>query len=219
MNANWFKEIYYGHTTLPQHNELSKKLISTAKPSQAPWFINVVGTVGSGKSTVSKAFSESIETPHTLVRLDAVMEAYPEYHRDINEIGEERAFLKWEPIAWATGFDIMAAVTAMYGNIIFELSGSNLSHPKFLAGLKQHGYKTCMTLVNTSIEVCKARAQQRALVTTRHVPPNYINDRYEAILTLKPKYKEITDLYIEIQNDMDIPITIPVDLLNFILAN
>jgi predicted kinase len=63
--------------------------------------------------------------------------------------------------------------------------------------LKNIGYDTAMIWVNTTLETSQARAEKRK----RKVPPEIIEQLYNAIQKVKPKYKSMFDVFIEVNNN------------------
>lgn len=199
-SPHWFARCRYGPDAPVEHNALTRRLRRGATGGRGPWLLNVAGTVGSGKSTLIRRLHALIRENHSVVQLDAIMEAYPSYRADLSARGAERAFARWERTAWATGFDVMAGLTRRRRSILLELSASHPSHPGFLAAFSRHGYRTCMILLNAPEATCELRARRRLKTDGRHVPPDYVASRRRKILRLRPRYRKLVDLYLEIDD-------------------
>ena len=102
---------------------------------------------------------------YIFVSFDAIMEAHPQYQKDVKELGAIKAFQKWEIPARIAGYELLRRAVATKKNIFFDHSGAPKCHQNLLKDIKKHGYKTEMYYIYCSPELAVQRAQARELET------------------------------------------------------
>ena len=173
------------------------EFLNNTEPSEQPEFVHMLGIPGAGKSTFyqknAKQFSNYI-----FISFDAIMEAHPQYQKDIKELGSVEAFNKWEIPARIAGYELLFRAIKAKKNIFLDHGGTPKCHQELLLKVKQLGYKTKIYYIFCPIEVAIARTKTREAITKRHTPVNIITDRAKIIETNLEIYKSITDEFISV---------------------
>ena len=170
------------------------------KPSvEHPCLVHMLGIPASGKSTFYQNNKDNKYKDFVFVSFDFVMEAHPQYHKDVNTLGSIEAFAKWELPARIAGYELLRRAVELKKNIFFDHSGAPKCHQELLQNVKNLGYKTEMYYIYCSPEVAIERAKARELITKRHTPQKLIIERVEMVEKNKEIYKKIVDVFVEVR--------------------
>ena len=178
--------------------EIICKYLSGISSSDYPSFVHMLGIPAAGKSTFYKNNRDKFKD-YIFVSFDAIMEAHPQYQKDVKELGSVEAFKKWEIPARVAGYELLRRAVAAKKNVFFDHSGAPQCHQDLLKNIKKQGYKTEMYYIYCSQELAVQRAQARELETKRHTPVNLITERIESIEKSIETYKTIVDKFVSIK--------------------
>jgi predicted ABC-type ATPase len=208
--SDWFAD-YRTTLNLPiEHTDFTNDILARSTTHAKPWFLNIAGVPGSGKSTMLgllKNHPDIAAFNPAIVVLDRMMENEPAYLKALQERGSEAAYAEREMIVRATGFDLMRQLTEKRACFIFEYSGADDTFHGFLDTLKnKHGYKTARIELVADAETCTARVMERTQKTGHHVPLDFIARRIAILNEKRAAYQVIVSHYAMVDNSADVPL-------------
>lgn len=178
---------------------IKKKACSSVTKEDNPRFVHLCGIPGSGKSSYAK--SKLQELPNTfLLRFDEVMESLSGYQRDLEQKGPAQAFALWEIPARILGYHLLISLVEGKRNILFDHSAAFHTHIELIKSLKSLGYTVEMHRLPCELETAKQRVRQRNFQSSRHTPERLVEERYTMLETLVPRYRELVDLFIDVES-------------------
>ncbi|MCF7865003.1 MAG: zeta toxin family protein [Candidatus Pacebacteria bacterium] len=174
--------------------------IKKYKSSDHPYWIQIMGIPGSGKTTLVQMIKKALNDSHlyTLAAFDEYMEQIPDYHLERNRV---QAFTKYEAPARAAGFKIFEELIERKVNVLFEHSTVFPAVKDLMYFIKQSGYTFILIRVTTDTGIAKNRVKKREKRTKRHVPESLIDER--AIVTAErwDELSKISDAQFSIENN------------------
>jgi predicted ABC-type ATPase len=174
------------------------------RKQKPPKLIGFAGGPGSGKSFLYEEMKAKGQLPVDAVihDPDLVMEAIPQYMEEALRDPME-AFKKWELPARQLANDIlMKALLAGY-NIIYIRTFALSDSLNFVRAAKTLGYQFELHLVTCDLEVALSRAKEREKQTKRHIPPEILAQRHQAVLNLIPNIIMAADRYFIYENNVN----------------
>ena len=170
-----------------------------------PVFIHMLGTPGSGKTTVAQALLHALDTEKgswAWHDFDRVMDLLSGYHVDHKVLGEKDAFDNWELVARAYGYKLLGDLVQRRAHILFDHGAANVDHPDLLRWVKAQGYSVVMIYPKVDIEVAQARVVECAQQPGgRYTPPHYVAERQSLIEELLLDYHQIVHKIIDVDNN------------------
>lgn len=186
--------IPYGYETVQNHTSerILSSLCDQVGASASPYFIQVSGMPGAGKSTYCEQFLKK-HNDFAYVSFDQIMERLPDYQSDVKNKGAKPAFDSWEIPARVMGYELLKRLIDKRANILLEHSGVNPAHLQLTQNIKKLGYKTEVDFMMCPLKVALQRAKQREEKTHRHTPPDLIQQRAQLLTDYYVKYRQIAD--------------------------
>lgn len=182
----------YSDIKKTEYEKLIQMMLSTAKPTNTPKLIHMLGIPGAGKTTF---YHQHTWESHIFIGFDNIMEQLPGYQQDLHILGSVKAFGKWEIPARIIGYELLRRAISGRYNIFFDHGGANMCHLELIKKLKQLGYKTEIHYLKCSIKLASKRAILREKETGRHTPPQIINSRFSQLKTLAEEYQKLADKF------------------------
>jgi predicted ABC-type ATPase len=184
------------------HPEVAKAVrhLSAAAPAQKhPFFINITGVPGAGKSTFLPALTQVLaDRAPQIIAFDRMMNLIPEYHA---EPDREAAFRNFEVPAREGGYALIRALIEKRANAIFEHSSALVAHTHLLSFAREQGYYTCIVQLRAPLDAAKHRVDERQQRVGRHTPHSFVDERARAFAELLPRYQQIVHRYMEFVNE------------------
>lgn len=187
----------YNELQVKGFEEIICKFLADVPSSIAPTLIHMLGIPAAGKSTFCQNNKEQFKD-YLFVSFDAIMEAHPEYQKDVEELGSVEAFARWEIPARVAGYELLTRAIKEKKNILMDHGGSPKCHQELLINIKKFGYKTKMFYIYCPIDIAIERAKAREIITKRHTPPQLIADRVISIEQSVNVYRNIVDEFIKV---------------------
>lgn len=176
-----------------------RELAAAATERARPFFINVAGVPGAGKSTFLPALSQALAArAPQIVAFDRMMNLIPDYHA---EPDREAAFRNFEVPAREGGYALLRALIEKRADIVFEHSSAIVAHTHLLSFAREQGYYTCIIHLRAPLDAAKHRVDERQERVGRHTPHSFVDERARAFAELLPRYKQIVHRYVEIVNE------------------
>lgn len=166
--------------------------------AEHPKMVTSLGIPGSGKSTYYQKNKDNFNN-FVFVGFDTIMEALPEYHKDLEELGSVNAFKKWELPARIVGYELLRRSIVERKNIYFDHGGTPKCHVELLCNIREIGYNVIMHYFPCDIDIAIERAKNRELITKRHTSEEIIRERVSLVEERKGIYEQIVDSFIEIK--------------------
>ena len=188
----------YKELNVAKFEEIICKYLSEISSSDYPVLVHMLGIPTAGKSTFYKKNIDKFKN-YLFISFDAIMEAHPQYQKDVEELGSIEAFKKWEIPARVAGYELLRRALVAKKNIFFDHSGAPKCHQDLLRNIKKQGYRTEMYYIYCSLEQAIKRAQARELETKRHTPINLIIERMNSIEKNIEIYKSIVDKFVSVE--------------------
>ena len=171
-----------------------KEMLSSVPSQKNPKFVHMLGIPGAGKSTYYQKHKAQY-ADYLFIGFDFIMEAIPEYQKDVEALGSVEAFKRWELPARISGYELLKRAIEAKKNIFFDHGGTPICHRELLTNVKLYGYTTKMVYVPCEVDVALQRVKARELVTKRHTPPQMIIDRSVLIENNLPVYQHLVDAF------------------------
>lgn len=133
---------------------------------------------------------------------DLVMQAIPQYQEDATQ-DPSAAFKKWELPARRLANEILLAALYRRLDIIYIRSFALADSLQFVHVAKMFGYQFDAHMIMCNIDVALARARMRENETKRHIPPEVLMQRHEAVLQLLADISDSADNYFLYKNNKD----------------
>ncbi|MFI3241999.1 MAG: zeta toxin family protein [Alphaproteobacteria bacterium] len=165
-------------------------ILKDSHTSSNPYFEQVMGIPGAGKSTFTKKYKRD---DAVFLNFDNVMERIPQYQKDILELGSVESFKKWEMPARVIGYEVLRRAVEAKANIFWDHSGLFVSCLDLIENIKKYNYNTHMFCLLCDVDEACKRAQQREQITKRHTPKEMIEQRAEKVKSFLDMYKKIAD--------------------------
>lgn len=166
--------------------------LSRAQPATTPFFHQISGIPGSGKSTFCEHFLHK-NPSFSYISFDKIMESIPSYSQDIIKKGSAEAFKNWEIPARIIGYEILKRLIEKKANILLEHSGVNEPHLHLCKNIKQLSYTTTICFLMCDKKIALKRTKERECLTHRHTPESLIEQRALSIVQYAQKYTKIAD--------------------------
>ena len=188
------------------HELLAKALTEAANyPHQnKPYWIQVIGIPGSGKTTFVEMLSKRLEfrRPYTLASNDTFMDQIPEYQAMADRA---LAFQTFEGPARALVFELFKKLIAQKNDVLYEHSTSYPPVRDLMYYIKQSGFTFVLVRITVPLDVAKRRAHQREAETNRHIPESVIDERAALGDSRWEELSQIADYKISVENDGSLP--------------
>ncbi len=169
-----------------------ESMLSVVPSQESPEIVHMFGIPGAGKTTYYFQHKDDFKD-YLFIGFDFIMEAIPEYKKDVDTIGSVEAFKRWELPARIAGYELLKRAVETKKNIFFDHGGTPMCHRELLANIKQFGYHTKMLYVPCTVDVALQRVAARELITKRHTPPQMIIDRNVLINKNLAVYQQLVD--------------------------
>ena len=179
----------YERIACDEYERLINEIVSNSVVEETPFFIQVSGIPGAGKST----FCSRNYTKSTLVQFDDIMAKIPQYKKDCERLGLVQSFSKWEMPARVIGYELLHRLIEKKASFVLEHSGMNLAHIKLVDVLKKQSYQTHLQFLFCDLQEACHRVIEREKKILRHTPPELIKERFNAILHYLDIYKQEMD--------------------------
>jgi predicted ABC-type ATPase len=174
---------------------------------ESPLLYATCGIPGAGKSTFVDQKLASGEFPRNafILNPDRVMLAMPEYIKDANQFGAQKAYEKWEKPAWDLAYLMAEEALLNNCNIIKDMGCANPLSFDFVKRLKDKGYSMIMFYIHCDMNEAFKRIDQRAF----QISKDSVAWRYESLQSLLPLYVEIAEEFHKLDNtNLDHPFQI-----------
>lgn len=147
---------------------------------KSPLAIFIIGGSGSGKSSLRQDILQKAKRKFTVIDLDLIKETMPKYQELlIKKVSKAAEEVHQESQSLRQG--LFDRTIKLKEDLIFDGTGALLEPNKeWIASCKAVGYRVELYYVETSLEICKARAQKRGEKTGRFVPEyaiDYTNEQ------------------------------------------
>ncbi len=174
-----------------------EQMLSSVEKVERPVFVHMLGIPGCGKSTFVKQNKKKFEN-YLVISFDAIMEALPQYHEDVQKLGSIEAFKQWEIPARVAGYELLIRAINKRVNILFDHGGSPACHVELLKNVKKYcGYKTVMYELSCKLDEAIKRTKIREMYTKRHTPEEMIRQRYQLLKNRGFEYmKEVDEFHV-----------------------
>jgi len=197
--------------------DIINESLSNIKTVESPFLLNVSGIPGSGKTTYSKMLlngkvsNEPDCTNALYISFDKIMEDERLPFLLETKQFPQHTFERWEPIAKIAGYEMLKRAIEKNVNILFEHSSAiiitdrtNLltvkkPHIELFNFLLSKNYSVHFRFIFIYDNLARRRVEERAKLTGRIVPANYIEERSSALNQLRPEYQEICTTYKQIE--------------------
>lgn len=189
-----------------QQDILDRALVAAKSypPRDKPYWIQVMGIPGSGKTTFTHQLIPSLasRTPYLIDSFDSFMVQFNGYTQAPDL---KTAFTQYEGPARALGFAVIQKLIEKRCDIVFEHSMSYPPARDLLYFAKEQGYQIVLVRILVPVEEAKARVKVQESVIGRHVPESLIDER--AVLSDQrwEELSKIVDFKIECLNDGSLP--------------
>ncbi|MBE6444592.1 MAG: hypothetical protein E7019_00835 [Alphaproteobacteria bacterium] len=187
--------IPYEYSTIksPLYEDIINHFLSQADNTSTPVLIHPLGAPGSGKTTF---YTSNSWSSHVLVAFDNIMEAIPQYQSDCQNLGNVKAFEKWQIPARIIGYELLRRAIEQKKNIFFDHGGSNQGHIQLIKSIKKYRYTSEMHFIDCPLEICLQRCTQREKQIHRHTPKDMVISRHNQTKLLIDQYKKICDKFV-----------------------
>lgn len=175
---------------------------SHGKKQEYPVIVGIGGGPGAGKSFLYERMKQEGRLPkHSIVHdPDLVMEAIPQYREDALRNPAE-AFKKWELVARQLSNSILLDAMQCRYNIIYVRSFALSDSLNFVRIAKTAGYQFEAHIITCDLNVALTRAKIREGKTQRHIPPETLIQRHEAVLALLPDIAGLSNRFFKYENN------------------
>lgn len=173
------------------------------KPN-SPQLLGIGGGPCSGKSFLYEHMSAEgkLAAGAVVHDPDLVMQSIPEYREDASK-DPIAAFEKWElPARQLANEILLQALLAGY-HIIYMRSFAMTESLNFVHAARTFGYGFDAHIVTCDLDVALTRAKERERQTKRHMPPETLIQRHQAVLALIPEIANMADNYFIYENSCD----------------
>ncbi|MBW3011540.1 ATP-binding protein, partial [Candidatus Woesearchaeota archaeon] len=134
-----------------------------------------VGISGSGKSTITKRFSEAVVVSPDLIRLELYKEYTQEHNGYVFYVAHSR----------------VDALLEQNKDVVFDATNISLSSVRVLMDIaKRHNCKVKGIILDIPIETCKERIKQRVEAGGQDVPEDVLERQYDVLKANLPHIKE-----------------------------
>lgn len=153
---------------------------------------SMAGIPAAGKSSFVARMIKGGTFPRNAFVLspDSIMEFLPEYIVDMERLGPESAFARWEEPSVNLAYDLLRIATDQGSDIIIDMG---LARPESLDMLRRFkveaGYRIFIYWLETPIDVALERIKHRV----RHTPMEMVRTRALTLSVLRPKYQALAD--------------------------
>lgn len=162
---------------------------------QNPIIDVVAGIPYSGKSL----YISNMRAINSLViSFDDIMEKLSIYKK-LSEESLQVAFEKTELLARIIGYELLCRAVENKCRIIFEHSSAIERHVELYSQIINQSYKLNFVYLKVSTETSCRRSEE--FDRKRYTPLAYIQDRYENLMLLLPKYKSLSTNFKIIENE------------------
>lgn len=179
----------YSKIKCAEYEQIIDALLAKFAHNKGLQMLQVSGCPGAGKTT----YCRKIAGDGAFLSFDAIMESLPSYQRDLQSLGDEAAFARWEMVARVIGYEVLRRAVERKLGIVLEHSGVNPAHLELFANLKKLGYETCVRVIKCDLAMAERRAEEREKITHRHTPKKMIEQRFALVNNYIAKYQKIAD--------------------------
>lgn len=186
--------------------EITAQFLSAAsgKNQASPQLIGIGGGPCAGKSFLYEQMKAAgkLAADAVIHDPDLVMQSIPEYREDAKR-NPVAAFGKWELTARQLANEVLLEALLAKYHIIYLRTFALSDSLQFVHAAKECGYRFDAHIVTCDLDVALARAKEREKETKRHIPPETLIQRHEAVLKLIPVITQIADSYFIYENSRD----------------
>jgi predicted ABC-type ATPase len=177
---------------------IEEKFLGHVVSQDHPTLYATCGIPGAGKSTFvdHKLANREFPSDAFILNPDRVMIALPEYQKDCEALGAQKAYQKWEMPARELAYAMADRVGEMRGNIIKDMGCANPLSLELVKNLKANGYKIFMYHILCGVHEAFKRIDQRDFQIDR----DEVRARDALLNTLLPEYKRIADTFYAFDN-------------------
>jgi len=184
------------HLVVKTYEKIINESLSNVGADKNLSLINVSGIPGSGKSTFCRELMSTPQYSGTIyIGFDKIMEDKQLPYANEENVNPQEAFKRWELSARIAGYELLRRAIENKLPVIFDHSSAIPQHFELFTLLLAMGYEVHFFYISISEDEAKRRAENRK----RYVPPQYIEERSNALRKLLPQYKQICTTYKQIE--------------------
>jgi len=197
--------LYTGHEEKLTES-IVKDILSVPTTSYAsPWTIFLAGGPGSGKGSVFRHLQAIGCVPRhpVVIDCDAIRIRLPQWDQYDDKLVAVKAT---QVQAGYIADTAMRRCIREGRSFVFDSTMRNFrSAVEFLARLRIYGFRTCVIFVDTLLEVCQKRVEQRRIKTGRPVQPEFVIECNRLSREVHHRLKDLErdHLFITLRNDSD----------------
>ena len=175
-----------------QERDRLRQTLLPGSRSEAPVLHAMAGIPGAGKSTfVRRERGRLLPEIAYLMNPDVVMTALDGYRDDLETIGAEGAFSRWELPARAFAHELLDEALARRLDVIQDMACAREENVETLRAFRARGYRVFVWHAECTV----ATALERIKARERHTPEDMVIERAAAIDALLPDIRDVAHVY------------------------